>query len=199
MRNRHGALMVDRARYHQPLSLSPSPTSTGEVGGESERGGEISGKSKSSTPPLHPPCVRVGSTETPATGSHWRVQMGTWGEGDQSQSQTCRQQQEEERRGGSEQTVLPSGESGGKGEPPASPGGQRLTSPSRTGQTGSSHAASSCDLTPHLSFLPKALGWGLESSSGRRARKPLNLDLNWVPTAVWGPPRLNQPLSFPRL
>lgn len=55
------------------------------------------------------------------------------------------------------------GEWRGPGEPPASPGGQRLTSSARTWQFGSSPATSSCDLTPDLSDLPKAFRRGVES------------------------------------
>ena len=68
-----------------------------------------------------------------------------------------------------------------------SPGGQRLTRSSRTWQFGSSLAASGCDLTPDLSYLPRALRWGPESSAGGTARKPISLDLSWVPPAGFPP------------
>lgn len=92
-------------------------------------------------------------------------------------------------RAGREQTdcgkqLTESRESRGTEEPPASPGGQRLTSPVRTWQFGIGSTPSSCDLTPHLSYLPKALRWVLESSAGRRAKNPINLDFKWAPTAV---------------
>lgn len=59
---------------------------------------------------------------------------------------------------------------------------------SRTWRLGSiphpRQAASSCDLTPHLSYRLKTLGWDLESSAGRTARNTINLDLSWAPIAV---------------
>lgn len=159
------------------------------------RGEETHQRLRSHTPSLHPASIQVGSTETPATcgpleGPDWH-----WGGNDRSQDRQRAEEGEKARANRLWKAINPEQRIWGTGEePPASPGGgQRLTRPSRTWQFGSCPDASSCDLTPHLSYLLKALGWGLESSAGRRARKPISLDLDWAPPAVWGPPRFHQP------
>lgn len=138
-----------------------------ECGGEAEGIGQgpYSAKIKHL---LYPPCAKVGlqnpNHPDPTGGAEWETE-------DEVTSWTGRQQQEEERehRDYGKQ-VTQSEQLRDTGEPPASSGGQILISLSRTWQFGSKPAASSCDLTSHL-LSPKALGWGLESSAGRMARK----------------------------
>ena len=148
---------------------------------------------------LSPFCIYPGrSTETAATWGPLEGPDWHWGGNDQSQDRQRAEEGEKARANRLWKAINPEQRIWGTAEePPASPGGQRLTRPSRTWQFGSCPNASSCDLTPHLCYLLKALGWGLESSAGRRARKPISLDLDWASPAVWGPPCFHQiPLDW---
>lgn len=179
--------------YSQPPSQSPSPTGRGMCG-VNPRGEETHQRLKSHTASLHPASIQVGSTETAATWGPLEGPDWHWGGNDRSQDRQRAEEGEKARANRLWKAINPEQRIWGTAEePPASPGGQRLTRPSRTWQFGSCPDASSCDLTPHLSYLLKALGWGLESSAGRRARKPISLDLDWASPAVWGPPCFHQP------
>ena len=144
--------------YSQPPSQSPSPTGRGMCG-VNPRGEETHQRLNSHTASLHPAIYPGRSTETAATWGPLEGPDWHWGGNDQSQDRQRAEEGEKARANRLWKAINPEQRIWGTAEePPASPGGQRLTRPSRTWQFGTCPNASSCDLSPHLSYLLKALG-----------------------------------------